>query len=240
METDFSPHDLQWTREQSARFWDFNSRKPGLRYFAADFSGGIVRCVKRAGIRLQGKVLDFGCGRGELLEWMVHHGISCQGAEFSGDSVSYVTNKLGDNHLFLGASQVNGIPTHLPGEEFDIIFCVETIEHVLDDELLPTFQELHRLLRPSGHLVVTTPNEEDLNKSKILCPECGSVFHSVQHVRSWDASSLAAFLNPIGFRKVWCGATVFDNSRFWSFLLRMAFRARSRTMPHLMYVGQKL
>ncbi|MCA9272913.1 MAG: class I SAM-dependent methyltransferase [Phycisphaerales bacterium] len=43
-----------------------------------------------------------------------------------------------------------------PDESFDIIACVEGIEHVMDRHR--TLSELRRLLAPGGSLIITTPN----------------------------------------------------------------------------------
>ncbi|HZZ26618.1 MAG TPA: class I SAM-dependent methyltransferase [Pirellulales bacterium] len=236
----YQEHPICWTRELSSRFWDFYSRKPTLTYFSAEVSNGIINNVLRNGVPLRGKVLDFGCGRGDLLQNLTNRRIACEGADFSPESAREVERKLRGNPYFRGVTIIDGIPTQLPGNSVDVLFCIETVEHILDDELLPSMQEIHRLLRSGGYLIVTTPNDEDLDKNKILCPECGCIYHTVQHVRSWSKDSLEAYLSPLGFKTIYCGATVFDNSRTWSLLLRIAFHLRHRTLPHLIYIGQKI
>jgi SAM-dependent methyltransferase len=53
-------------------------------------------------------------------------------------------------------------------------------------------ETMRRMLKPEGVAIITTPNREELEKSQIFCPQCQSVFHRWQHVRSWDASSLSS------------------------------------------------
>jgi 2-polyprenyl-3-methyl-5-hydroxy-6-metoxy-1,4-benzoquinol methylase len=45
-----------------------------------------------------------------------------------------------------------------PDSEFDLIWCSEVIEHLKDPAF--TFAEFKRVLKPSGSLVMTTPNQK--------------------------------------------------------------------------------
>jgi len=238
MALEFKKHDLEWTRELSSRFWNCQSRSD-TDYFSQQVGLGIVRAASRAGVPLRGKVLDYGCGRGYFLSILANERITCEGADFSPDSVNETNARLNGNPYFGGAAQILGIPTHLASGQYDVIFCIETIEHLLDDELAPAFRELHRLLKSGGYVVVTTPNEERLNKSKVVCPECGAMFHRMQHVRAWTVPSITEFHRSIGFEAVSCFATYLDRSRFWSFVVTLGKRLRGDSLPHLVYVGKK-
>jgi hypothetical protein len=55
------------------------------------------------------------------------------------------------------------------------------------------------LLAPGGTAIFSTPNDEDLSRSMILCPTSGEVFHRWQHVRNWNRDSLPARLRAAGF-----------------------------------------
>jgi hypothetical protein len=50
-------------------------------------------------------------------------------------------------------------------------------------------------------IVITTPNDEVLDDNKVFCPNCNSVFHRWQHVKSWSASSLEKVITNFGFKK---------------------------------------
>jgi len=171
---------------------------------------------------------------------MVESKIHCEGVDFSSDSVQEANRKLAGNPFFHGAAQVHGIPTHLEANSYDVVFCLETVEHILRDELRPAIQEMHRVLRPGGFLVVTTPNDENLSASHTMCPECGAVFHMMQHVNSWNISSLSSFVNPLGFRTVSCGAMHLHRIRSWARFRQIATRIRGAKAPNLVYIGQKI
>jgi hypothetical protein len=99
------------------------------------------------------------------------------------------------------------------------------------------------LLAPGGVIVFTTPNDEDLGASRLYCPECDHVFHRWQHIRSWSAQSLSAFLTAQGFRDVKAWTTDFSppvGLGAWG-QVRRAFRAigngRDTGLPHLVAAG---
>ena len=43
----------------------------------------------------------------------------------------------------------------IPGDRFAVVFCTEVLEHTLQP--FDAVRELHRILAPGGHLVLTTP-----------------------------------------------------------------------------------
>ena len=146
-------------------------------------------------------MLDFGCGPGFIWDHLVteHARWRYFALDFSAKSVEAIVAKGGNDSRFIGASLVDGLPTGLRAQSFDAVLLIEVIEHLSDEHLELTIQEIRRLLRPKGVLLVTTPNDENLEASTHMCPECGAVFHEWQHVRSWTAESLCAALEKVGF-----------------------------------------
>ena len=82
---------------------------------------------------------------------------------------------------------------------FDVVIATEVIEHLLDSELEGMLAECRRLLKPGGRVFFTTPNDEDYDASKVMCPEYGSIFHRWQHVRTWNVGTLRAHMERAGF-----------------------------------------
>lgn len=105
-----------------------------------------------------GKLLDFGCGNGWLMEKLVRLGWNCQGLDFDPKSVAFCQSKglkvnLGD------------IPSqNFPDEYFDAITVNHVIEHLYDvDDFL---ENCKRILKKDGKLVITTPNTNSLLHKK--------------------------------------------------------------------------
>jgi len=115
-----------------------------------------------------------------------------------------------DDDVGTRAVEVQEPPAPFPDKSFDVITCLETLEHLLDDRLSVVVKEIHRLLKPGGVALFTTPNNEDLLRSHVYCPFCETSFHKVQHVRSFSESSMRALLESHGFRTVFCRGINFD------------------------------
>ena len=237
----FTPHPIAWDRDTSQRFWDqYVSTRGTERFFSRQVGDAIIRHMRRHGVPLSGRVLDFGCGPGFLLEKLAARGVTCEGLDFSPDSVTAAIERTKAHAACTGVHAVSALPSALADASFDVALNIETIEHLLDEDLSPTFVEIHRLLKPGGTVVVTTPNDEDLAAASIMCPECGCEFHRMQHVRKWTRESLAAFMEAHGFRTQRVDTTTFSGTgETLAWLKRLLERARGRKPVNLVYIGSR-
>jgi ubiquinone/menaquinone biosynthesis C-methylase UbiE len=130
-------------------------------------------------------------------------------------------------------------PLPFKDESFEVVFITETIEHILPDNLIPNLNELYRMLKTDGYVIVTTPNGEILEKGTIICPDCGCIFHQGQHLSAWTADSLSALMANIHFRTIVCRTTHFRSSSKLNFLRDLIARVREYKKMNLVYIGQK-
>jgi 2-polyprenyl-3-methyl-5-hydroxy-6-metoxy-1,4-benzoquinol methylase len=198
----FREHEIEWDDKKVSRLWDYYSRTSlcSVVYFSKAFGHHILR---HSGLSLGMplEVLDFGCGPGFIWNHLSQMEARWQytALDFSPDSVKKVNEMANGHKCFKGAQHVSSLPTDLPEAHFDVVLLFEVAEHLNDAYLDSTLAEVARLLKQGGVVVITTPNEEDLSKSKKLCPECGAIFHEWQHVRSWSVASLSTRLKQHGF-----------------------------------------
>ena len=97
----------------------------------------------------EARVLDAGCGSGRTLQELVDYG-EVSGIELNTEAAALARGRG------LGEVQVGRLEA-LPWEDatFDLITCLDVIEHVPDDAAALT--ELRRVCRPGGWLLVTVP-----------------------------------------------------------------------------------
>lgn len=207
-------------------------------YFAKMVGRSLVNYVSaRARI---GTAADIGCGRGDLMEFLIRRGHDVYGVDQSPASIDEVQKRFAGQPHFKGAALFEG-RIELADESVDTGFIIEVVEHLSNDALTTMLREAHRIVRPGGHLVLTTPNEEDLRASETMCPECGSIYHRVQHVRAWSAKSLSEYVRPFGFETRSAEGTVLaPYTGPLGIAYGLAYRAVHKRKPHLIYIGRRL
>lgn len=244
MENRFNPHEIDWSYEKSSRIWDYFVHNTAYEdsFFSKKVGNAIIDCLLPFS-NLSANILDYGCGHGYLIEKLLRRGIACEGLDFSRDSVELVEKKLRKERLFRGVTLATTVPTQLESDKFDVVFFVETIEHILNQDLNKTLTEIHRITRKGGFVLVTTPNAENLEARKVICPECGCIFHRIQHVSSWTKDSLSAIMKDNGFSQVMCKATRLKKegllASLFDIMLIIGFKVMKKRNPHLIYIGRK-
>jgi 2-polyprenyl-3-methyl-5-hydroxy-6-metoxy-1,4-benzoquinol methylase len=108
--------------------------------------------------RARGAVVDVGCGIGRFLEFAGEFATSYIGV----DVVRHPL--LSPDAQFLRAN-LDCEPIPVPDASADIVATLETIEHLESPRVF--VRELHRILKPGGWLVLSTPNQ--LSMLSILC-----------------------------------------------------------------------
>jgi len=96
-------------------------------------------------------ILDVGCGSGEISAHLAALGHRLYGIDISPTAVGKYS--LRGLRGMVGNLE-RGIPA-APGA-FDLIWCSEVIEHLQNPDLF--LSECHRVLKPHGHLILSTPN----------------------------------------------------------------------------------
>jgi SAM-dependent methyltransferase len=82
------------------------------------------------------------------------------------------------------------------------VICTDVIEHLSDEDVERTFEEVWQVLPMGGHFIITTLNNEDLQANSVECPDCGCDFHRSGHIQSFDRERLSCMLQLAGFKVV--------------------------------------
>jgi 2-polyprenyl-3-methyl-5-hydroxy-6-metoxy-1,4-benzoquinol methylase len=231
---------IEWTPEKVARFWDYEQQFPD-NFFANQFGDRIVAAL-RPWVAGRSRVLDYGCGVGSLLPLLAAEGGEVWGVDVSQKSIDTANEFARSVPNFRGAFLRDKLVSQ--GMTFDSIVCVEVVEHLDDTALGAVLADIYSLLAPGGFVAITTPNEEDLGRSMIYCPEGDVVFHRWQHIRSWSAATLEAALKKHSLQPVRSMATDFS-WRPWrhpfaatKYVVKSILGMR-QPMPHLVCIARK-
>jgi 2-polyprenyl-3-methyl-5-hydroxy-6-metoxy-1,4-benzoquinol methylase len=197
-QADHSHKPLQWTDETVHRYWKWLARFPE-QYFTYQF-GDIIVFRLRPWLEGRQTVLDYGCGTGHLVRHLAALGGRVTASDFSPSAVAATIERNGDIPGFDGAFAVDQLVAGT--RKYDAIVSVEVIEHLSDTHLDSFFSSLSVLLAQDGIVVLTTPNDEDLELSQVYCPQCDQAFHRWQHVRSWSETTLTSEMERRGFEVI--------------------------------------
>jgi len=147
-----------------------------------------VRLVTR--LTKGGHLLDVGCATGGFIREL-HRlgGWHVQGVEINARAVCFARQQLGLN-IFCGSLT----DARFPSDSFDIVTMWDVLEHVHDP--LPTLKEVHRILRPGGYFIGSTPNANSLDARIFGRYWIG--FDFPRHLYVFSSSTLAALFRKAG------------------------------------------
>jgi len=135
-----------YSNNKNYKFIELNlTRWPRNRYEAA---------LKFINIKKTDKVLDVGCGRGDILHYVQNKTKNAYGIDISKGNIA-VSKRLLNKQVKLSIQDITK-KTKFSNNFFDIIILTDVIEHIPDKYSL--FSELKRILRKGGIIVIGTPN----------------------------------------------------------------------------------
>ncbi len=137
----------------------YASKNATRRWLHATRRAWIVNVLQRYAATANGRVLEVGFGSGTYLPVL---------AELYREVVA---SDVEEAHLRRAEQLTGTLPnlqvvadditrTQLPDASFDLILCSEVVEHIPDSA--SALASMHRLLRPGGHLVLSTPQRWSL------------------------------------------------------------------------------
>lgn len=157
------------------------------------FSGSIARLRFLAKkVKPKGKVLNIGVGGGTFEDIAISLGLDVYSLDPSERTINGLRQKYGVNEK----AQV-GYSQEIPFTDnfFDAVVISEVIEHLPEEVLWKTLEEIYRVLIPNGLLVGTVPARENLIEQTVVCPHCGSNFHRWGHLQNFDTNSMRVLLS---------------------------------------------
>ena len=137
------------------------------------------------------RVLNIGVGRGGLETILIAKGVEVHSLDPGERSIQRLRDNLG-----MGDYAQVGFSQRIPFGDcyFDVVIMCEVLEHLADDVLQATIQEVRRVLKTGGRFVGTVPADENLLENRVMCPHCGMLFHRWGHLQSLSETRLRLLL----------------------------------------------
>ncbi len=146
--------------------------------FRTDFDYGLFRRMVRGALHPRARVLEFGCGRGRILNRLVRDGFENTWACDVGDRYfAFAESLLGRGRVSIGS---------IPPGPFDVVCTFFVLEH--DTDPLASLTALRERLNPGGTLFVMVPAWRT-NLGDLACAD---------HVHHFSLATLEALLGAAG------------------------------------------
>lgn len=154
-----------------------------LRKFLAEQVSIIIPFKK------SGRILDIGCGNGDMIGWMKEYGWETYGVEISKAACEQASKQ--SLEVFCGELQ----DANFSSGFFDVITINQVLEHIHNP--LALLKECHRILKKDGLLVVGCPNFECFD-SKLFGKDW-SALQVPTHLYHFTQNTLHKILRNTGF-----------------------------------------
>lgn len=139
------------------------------------------------------RLLEIGCGHGEVLLEARNRGFAVSGVEISPHAASVANRRLGAEAVRVGSIEDVSFP---PGS-FDAILAADVIEHVRDPKSF--LHRTYELLSPRGIVMLITPSVDSLSRRLL---RSRWMEYKVEHLYYFSSTSIRLLLENCGFREV--------------------------------------
>lgn len=140
-----------------------------------------------------GRLLEIGCGEGDLLVMAEADGWQVTGLDYSPAACESARQRLKTGSVLCGELQ----QAQLAAEQFDLCVVSDVLEHVRSPR--DFLREIHRLLKPGGTLFVATPSTDSWS-ARVLRRKW--MEFKAEHLTYFDRQTLQTALFKSGFREV--------------------------------------
>ncbi|MCD6472397.1 class I SAM-dependent methyltransferase [Candidatus Aerophobetes bacterium] len=123
-------------------------------------------------------VLDAGCGQGYGAFFLSNNAKSVVGIDIAHEAINDAKKNYIQPNLCFKIMDITKM--EFPNNFFDVICSFEAIEHLDDHGLFLT--EVARVLKPSGHFFISTPNGEVFGRGELWCHKKEFILEEVRSI----------------------------------------------------------
>ena len=143
-----------------------------------------------------GRVLDIGCGLGEVLSVFQEHGWDCTGIEFNPFAAGYAKEQFGLHVINKSIYDFDG------ADRYDLIMLWGVLEHFYDPNMV--LRKIHSLLEENGRLLIEVPSADSLlvRYYERTRRPVDRIIEGDRHIMLFSLRALTEMLGRAGFSPV--------------------------------------
>ncbi|UZE92307.1 MAG: class I SAM-dependent methyltransferase [Methanosarcinales archaeon] len=154
--------------EKNELYADTNSKN---RFYYESRVKKIIKLILESNLPHKSKILDLGCASGNISLPLIFHGFDVYSVDIKQNVLGWCNKKAKTNKLKSCSIVANALDLPFKDEVFDCVVATEMIEHL--DSPSEGIDEIKRVLKEGGTIVLSTPNRENINFNK--APKYSSV-----------------------------------------------------------------
>lgn len=149
--------------------------------------------MERMAPHIGAKVLEVGCGTGNVTRELIEHAASVISIDLSPEYIDSIRQEFGGREGFeaVACDICDPAALELARHQPDTAVCLNVLEHIQDDR--GALAAMHAILRPGGTLVLFVP---------ALPALYGSLDRALDHHRRYRKRALSDMLREIGFETI--------------------------------------
>jgi 2-polyprenyl-3-methyl-5-hydroxy-6-metoxy-1,4-benzoquinol methylase len=161
--------------------WNWKEIEPDEREYWSIPSKDVFQFMFHLRSHNQNKVYDLGCGIGRNLFFLIDMGFDVYGSDYSLDAVIEVNNRLEKSNYPQRVKHESMTEITEPTQSYDAVIAYNVIYHACLADMIKTLENIYRILKPSGSLLITFQAKTSPTYKKELEIEDGTTIKKEGH-----------------------------------------------------------